>query len=644
MAFDVEGARKAGYSDAEIADHLAAQSNFNTKGARDAGYTDAELIQHLSAPAKAAPAPPAKPKGLGDRIKAMATEGVNNLSNEAKHPLDAIGHLAIGVGKGAMDMVDGGAQLLARAASGAASKFAPGTALDRAAQGELKNVETINQDREDKYQDATKGSVLAGVGRVGGNAILPGGSLARIERGAKLVKKVGSAAQSGALAGVLQPVYDVTGKDGTEYAKEKAGQVAAGAVLGGVAPVAGKLGLEAASKLGSKKAEQVLTDTRKAQLFDKSPNAKADAEVITELGGINDRIGDRKMLTHDINARQVKIAAETQDALKAIGATPEQLTAFKNWQGLTSAEREAMRKTPQGNAVADIIGKLDRVRGLTPGELANNIGSVPRALVDLAPLPRPAAWGLKNLLGGRITRNATAEQFLDPRSQAAAQQYLAANGASDATKGLQTLKQMADAAKAAKAAEAAAKAAQAAQDAEGAKALQIAARKISRTPGGGAYQAVVEHTGRTTDEVNQALRIARRIPEAAQEVEKIRQGGNTKDGAIYPITDIVKTIAEKLNPQSGALSQELPAGVLSNTAEPLTARYQMATQVRQGIIKDAITKASEVGSTEARKAAIEVGGKLKSTPKRTDRIKLIDDLEAQHPETKGLFSEVRHLK
>jgi hypothetical protein len=48
MAFDVEGARKAGYTDAEIAGYLAAQNKFDAASARKAGYTDQELIAHLA--------------------------------------------------------------------------------------------------------------------------------------------------------------------------------------------------------------------------------------------------------------------------------------------------------------------------------------------------------------------------------------------------------------------------------------------------------------------------------------------------------------------------------------------------------------------------------------------------------------------
>jgi hypothetical protein len=48
MAFDIEGARKAGYSDAEIADYLATERGFNIGGARESGYSDPEIIRHLT--------------------------------------------------------------------------------------------------------------------------------------------------------------------------------------------------------------------------------------------------------------------------------------------------------------------------------------------------------------------------------------------------------------------------------------------------------------------------------------------------------------------------------------------------------------------------------------------------------------------
>ena len=46
--FDINGAKKAGYSDAEIASHLAAKRGFDIAGARKAGYSDSEILGKLS--------------------------------------------------------------------------------------------------------------------------------------------------------------------------------------------------------------------------------------------------------------------------------------------------------------------------------------------------------------------------------------------------------------------------------------------------------------------------------------------------------------------------------------------------------------------------------------------------------------------
>jgi hypothetical protein len=64
--FDIAAARKAGYSDTEIADFLGQQSKFDVAGARQAGYSDADVISHLAgAPApKAAPQPAQKPAAI----------------------------------------------------------------------------------------------------------------------------------------------------------------------------------------------------------------------------------------------------------------------------------------------------------------------------------------------------------------------------------------------------------------------------------------------------------------------------------------------------------------------------------------------------------------------------------------------------
>ena len=61
MAFDVQGALKAGYSPAEIADYLGSQEGFDVTAARKAGYKDDEITAHLLAVAPAAPVVDAAP-------------------------------------------------------------------------------------------------------------------------------------------------------------------------------------------------------------------------------------------------------------------------------------------------------------------------------------------------------------------------------------------------------------------------------------------------------------------------------------------------------------------------------------------------------------------------------------------------------
>jgi hypothetical protein len=56
--FDVQAARKAGYTDAEIADYLAKEGKFNAANARQSGYSDGEIITYLTGGDKVAPPPP----------------------------------------------------------------------------------------------------------------------------------------------------------------------------------------------------------------------------------------------------------------------------------------------------------------------------------------------------------------------------------------------------------------------------------------------------------------------------------------------------------------------------------------------------------------------------------------------------------
>lgn len=101
MQFDIEGARKEGYSDAEIAEYLGSQSQFDVKGARENGYNDAEIIAHLVG----------QPQGMswgeaiGQAPANIPSSGVRlakNLAQAAMHPIDTLDGV-VRIGAGAME-------------------------------------------------------------------------------------------------------------------------------------------------------------------------------------------------------------------------------------------------------------------------------------------------------------------------------------------------------------------------------------------------------------------------------------------------------------------------------------------------------------------------------------------------------------
>lgn len=109
MAFDIEGAKEAGYSEAEIADYLAQQSKFDTAGARKAGYSDAEIIGHLSNSSPATAAQSTKPKQTDEPFAAKlgrqvlnagagAIRGAGSIGATILAPVDMVGDALDGKG------------------------------------------------------------------------------------------------------------------------------------------------------------------------------------------------------------------------------------------------------------------------------------------------------------------------------------------------------------------------------------------------------------------------------------------------------------------------------------------------------------------------------------------------------------------
>lgn len=141
MAFDIEGARKAGYTDAEIASHLATRAGFDLKAAKSSGYTDSEVIAHLSAKVAASPAIPYQKQ-------ANTVPPVGPAMPDPNAPPPSLVDQAIGAGEAGLTAVTGAvggtAGMVAGSVGGLAGALATGelgtaqgarSVADAAAQG-----------------------------------------------------------------------------------------------------------------------------------------------------------------------------------------------------------------------------------------------------------------------------------------------------------------------------------------------------------------------------------------------------------------------------------------------------------------------------------------------------------------------------
>lgn len=129
MAFDVEAARKAGYTDAEIAAHLARRYSFDLKAAKSSGYADSEIISHLSNKAEIPGATtPQESKGPGivDKLLGAGEAALTTVTGATGGALGAIGGtiggLAGAVSTGKVGTREG-ADMVEQAAAEGAAKF-----------------------------------------------------------------------------------------------------------------------------------------------------------------------------------------------------------------------------------------------------------------------------------------------------------------------------------------------------------------------------------------------------------------------------------------------------------------------------------------------------------------------------------------
>jgi hypothetical protein len=89
--FDIDSARKAGYSDDDIVGHLAAKSGFDADGAKKAGYTNEQIIAKLTAP-QGMPEP-AQPQGFGAQLSRSISDIPRQVGLTARHGIEGLSQM-----------------------------------------------------------------------------------------------------------------------------------------------------------------------------------------------------------------------------------------------------------------------------------------------------------------------------------------------------------------------------------------------------------------------------------------------------------------------------------------------------------------------------------------------------------------------
>jgi hypothetical protein len=162
MGFDVEGARKAGYSDAEILSHLAPQAKFDVGGARKAGYSETEILTYLAGQAP-------QPTGAPSQANPAWKETVHDIAGEV---LPGAGMIVGGIGGTAAGAITGPwapAVGLAGAGTGYATGKKAATLLDRII-GFKESTQPQNPALE-TVKDIGRGAAMEAGGAAAGKAI-----------------------------------------------------------------------------------------------------------------------------------------------------------------------------------------------------------------------------------------------------------------------------------------------------------------------------------------------------------------------------------------------------------------------------------------------------------------------------------------
>jgi hypothetical protein len=320
MAYDVEGARKAGFSDAQINEYLAEKAGYNIWCARNAGFAEPDIFKHLTAPKPTTPAPkptPTEVEGGSDFLR-----GIANIPGQFQEIGGAAQALA-GVATGSKDLTRSGLETMEAGKSKQSIK-----ATDEFTEAWKRGIGTVITDWL-PYQ------IGSGVGNLAETLAFMG-----VGAGAGAVTGAGVGAAPGAIAGFLSKQLAKQGiKDAAEslIKKETAKAIASGvtkaeAKAAGVA--AGEAFIADESKkileaTGAAAAKQYASSAAKSAGVAAGMGAQAGMHGLGEVGGRAFEEGEKRgERPEDVDLARV-LPAAAGHALADFVADKIMLGAFK---------------------------------------------------------------------------------------------------------------------------------------------------------------------------------------------------------------------------------------------------------------------------------------------------------------------------
>ena len=269
QGFDAEGARKAGYGDAEILSHLTSSRSFDVDGARNAGYSDAEIISHLSQ----------RPARVQHGASGTWEEGPSTLDKIRRFPAE----VTRGFGKGVTSTALGVSKMV-----GAVPETTTLSDIGMEPEGGAQQLGFAVEQIGEFFLPG--GAVSKGVKAVEGARILA--NAPRVARGAAtLGTRVGLEAGSMGAVTAAQTGGD---REAVEGATKLAGAIpVAGRV---VQPAANVIKRALGTRLPGRLIDSLIKPPRKERMFGRQPGGEVAREGLkaNSLEGLEEEIAKRK--------------------------------------------------------------------------------------------------------------------------------------------------------------------------------------------------------------------------------------------------------------------------------------------------------------------------------------------------------------